>query len=373
MKKVLILHSNLRGSISPNLVNKYKTNFPNIQVVPILFFETEKGVDYAIEQFVVTPKTLSSFTREFDFSDVIAVQVSFMTGSKFYFVKHIPQNVMVLWGIPGGDLYNRYLRYFGYELYYNKQEGIKYRLGSLYRSYTRRKEFNYLMQRCSAVLCAKCDYDLILKYCPSNIKGPQHIYSIAYQMDKALGDLYNQPFIKHERVHAIIGNSASRSNNHLYVLSQLLNKGISDFDCGLLLSYGDSDDAYKQMVKTQYYKEFTDRVTFITDFVPLSEFNTRLLNVSHFLYGNWRQESVGNILTAFYLGGKVYLSRKNPLLDYFRGKGFVVYCLEDIDHTFYDFLSERDKHHNRSLIESQYTQERSDLLFKTGLAPFYGC
>ena len=39
-----------------------------------------------------------------------------------------------------------------------------------------------------------------------------------------------------------------------------------------------------------------------------------LLSADVFIYGNWRQEAVGNILIALFIGGKVFLDEKNPLL-----------------------------------------------------------
>lgn len=364
--RILLLLSDLRGI--DDLVKHFQTIFPTYVFIPILF--SDECTSSKSEEWLHVHKTnLKNFTRNFDFSDVTAIYVSFMTGEKMYFSKRAPLNVKLIWSIPGGDLYNRYLRYFGYPIVYGENRRPKYIIGKLLRRLPRRREFNYLIRRCSAIVSANCDYSLIKKYSPKVESLPKHIYSIAYPMEKMLGDLYGKPFVKNLSHHVIIGNSASRTNNHLYVLKCLRGIDTKESSISLLMSYGGSDDTYKEDVFSKYRSTFGDSVSFITDYMPLSDFNRMLTTATHFVYGNWRQEAVGNILTAFYLGGKVYLSNLNPLLQDFRSKGFCVFCLEEADDNFFSPMTIEEKEHNRHLIDDLYNVKRCGSLLKDGLMP----
>lgn len=366
-KKILLLLSNLRGI--DGIIRSFQTAFSEFQTIPILFVEKGNVEDCPLNYLRVESSTLKNFTKGFDFSDIHAIFVSFMTDDKVYFVKHAPESVKLIWSIPGGDLYNRYLRYFGYSLVYRENKSFKYIGGLLIRKISRRKEFIYLINRCSAIVSAKCDYDLIVKYSPANTHLPIHIYAIAYPMNKMMGDLYGKPFVNQTDILVVVGNSISRTNNHLYSLKYLNSIDSETAKFLLLMSYGDSDEKYKAKVKAAYRMSMGNRVRFVTDYVSLNEFNRMLLSATHFVYGNWRQEAVGNILTAFYLGAKVYLSIHNPLLEYFRSKGFIFFPLEMIDNSFFIPLSTEDKIHNRRLIDELYNEKRAFSLFKEGLAP----
>ena len=78
---------------------------------------------------------------------------------------------------------------------------------------------------------------------------------------------------------------------------------------------------YISKVGEQY---FGRKFNAIRDFMPLEEYNKFLLSADVFIYGNWRQEAVGNILIALFIGGKVFLDEKNPLLKFYKDKGLVI-------------------------------------------------
>ena len=349
--KVLILHSGLRTT--QRLLDKCSKSFPELEFVPIAFENTGKKNS--------VPE---------DIGEYVGCYCTFMTGDKVYFIKQLPDTIPLIWGIPGGDLYNRYLRYFGYELCHDERTDFLFKIGSIFRKVHRRKEFEYLMNRCSAILSAHCDFNMILKYKTKSSRTPQWIPSVGYYVKKMLGDLYGLPLGVEQAVHIAIGNSASRTNNHLYVLKRLKSKAIGDARLSLMMSYGDSDAAYKENVFSRYKTWYGDRVTFITDYMYLDEYNKLLSSFSHFIYGNWRQEAVGNIMTALYLGGKVYMSNRNPLLNDFREQGYIIFELEKADNSFLQPLSLEDKIHNRKLIEANDSQNRIEL-FRNYLAPYF--
>ena len=94
-------------------------------------------------------------------------------------------------------------------------------------------------------------------------------------------------------------------------------------------------------------------------------YNEYLYSCSYFIFANYRQEAVGNILCAFYIGGKVFLRKTNPLYEYYRQLGIVLYTLEDIDEEMLNKpLSDEDYLHNRSIVEKEYSNQRlEDLIY----------
>jgi len=137
MKKLLLLLSDLRGIES--LVTRFKEYFPSFLVIPILFIDKKKEGDNKVWFQEVESSMLRKFINKFDFSDVDAMFVSFMTNEKVTFIKSAPNEIKMIWAIPGGDLYNRYLRYFGYPIIYDEDRDIKNRIGKIIRKSSRRR------------------------------------------------------------------------------------------------------------------------------------------------------------------------------------------------------------------------------------------
>ena len=81
--------------------------------------------------------------------------------------------------------------------------------------------------------------------------------------------------------------------------------------------------------------------------------------------GNWRQEAIGNIIVALYLGAKVFLSHVNPVYEWAQSHGLTVYELEKLSQKELDTPLDREtKLKNRQILLSLYTKERMYRLIK---------
>ena len=95
------------------------------------------------------------------------------------------------------------------------------------------------------------------------------------------------------------------------------------------------------------------------DYLSLDDYNKVLLSANVFIYCNWRQEAVGNILIALYIGGKVFLDKRNPLLDFYRRLGIVIFSLDELNQNSIDtFLSDSEIQKNRKILDKYYSKER---------------
>ena len=104
-----------------------------------------------------------------------------------------------------------------------------------------------------------------------------------------------------------------------------------------------------------------DRFVPLKDFLPVNEYYAKFLQANAFVFGHFRQCAVGNILMAFYFGGKVFLSNRNPLLPMYKESGFYVYSIEnDLREDFaVSPLDNEQRKKNRDLVMSIASYESS--------------
>ena len=122
------------------------------------------------------------------------------------------------------------------------------------------------------------------------------------------------------------------------------------------LSYGGSRESCKRIIEEG--KKLIGKNNFIPllDFLSLEEYNKIMLQAEYAIYGNWRQEAVGNVLVALYLGMKVFLSKRNPLVKIFEDIRLRIFILEKIDNLSFSIpLSSEFKKHNSRIIAERYS------------------
>lgn len=353
--KRIILHLFSDQKVVSRDFKNYKEFIPDYEHIGILFLGNSEKPKYVsnIKEFKIYNPSL---VKSFDFSKVACVKVHFLSDEKVKFIFSIPKTIPVWWNVYGGDLYNRYLQYMGYKLYYTDKvfQTIKKQLTFPLKKIIREIEYWKITKRVKYYSAIDCDYQLIKLY-SKHARKSINLPLFSYPMEDIMGNLYNSTFKDGNSI--IIGNSASYTNNHLYCLNYLKKIDLTKHQTVLQLAYG-GDKKYNYEVKIRYQEDLKCPVIANEEFLPLDAFNKSLQNAHAFIFGNWRQEAVGNILTAFYLGKKVFLSNKSPLLNYFRQKGFTVYELETLDMSILDELPQHIKEKNRTLCDQLYSIQR---------------
>ena len=88
--------------------------------------------------------------------------------------------------------------------------------------------------------------------------------------------------------------------------------------------------------------------------MPLNEYNNFLDSIPVAIFGTMRQEAAGNIMRLLKSGTKVYFREKNPLFQYYKEKGFIVFSFERElnDITDLQCLSEEGQLHNMQVAEN---------------------
>ncbi len=140
------------------------------------------------------------------------------------------------------------------------------------------------------------------------------------------------PLVDLDRKGIWVGNSATLSNNYWDIFPRLVSS--RDYEVIASLVYGPDGvtrGPYAEMIEAYGRKCLGDRFSAITTFLPLAEYTKVMDKCCCFVFGQLRQQAVGNVLLALKRGGCVFLHRNSPVYAFCLRKGFRVYTLEDID------------------------------------------
>ena len=301
-----------------------------------------------------------------------AIIVHYLSEEAASFIEKI-EHPRIYWIEWGADLYSYLLEPRGYPIYADKN--ILWHISSkkcpkplfpLLCYYRKKKRQRKILKAAKKVKYFVPDsmydeYPLIKKYYPelSHLEYREFFY---YPIDEVI-----ESNIIHRRVEGnsiIIGNSSSATGNHISVLNKLVELNLGNREVVVPLSYGSAE--YTNYVRDIGVNMLKDGFVPITEYMPLQDYNKLLLSADTFIYGNWRQEAVGNILVALYLGGKVFLDSKNPLLSFYKGLGLAIYSIDELTQSMLDTpMDPLSVNRNRSILEHQYSRERQLELIKS--------
>lgn len=307
-------------------------------------------------------------------------------------LKHLKRSgVKIYWIIWGLDLYNNLLEPAGYKIYDTDSfSGLRGSAGNIFafigklnRKISARKILRFVQGFVDYIVTdsTENDYDYLVKYYPSLKAKPRKDF-FYYPIDVILGDDLTRRLLRPDNEersednvcssngscsnggNIIIGNSGSASNNHLYAMSKIAGLNLGTRKVYVPLSYS-CLKRYKTCVLAGGRSMLGDRFCPLLDFIPLEEYNKLQLSIGAALYGNWRQEAVGNILVFLFMGAKVFLCRRSPVYEWALSHELKVFELEGITQEQLDTpLPVSDKISNREIVKNLFTKERLLQLIK---------
>ena len=269
-------------------------------------------------------------------------------------LRAVPDHVKVAWVCWGGELYSCKENEFVFREPITKA-ALRLR-GFLKKPSTYNWEVpKALFQRID--ICTTSideEYDYAVSFLKNNMR---HVWYTYYSIEDTVGQLISERCVGNN---VWLGNSASECNNHLDVMFRLvrLRYRSSMKDVSLLtpLSYG--LPWVRNMVVSIGRMLFGKHFKPLLDFVPRQEYNSLMLSCSTMIIGATEPLAQGNIITALWLGLRVYLSEKSLSYLFFKRIGAVVFSLER-DMPVYKFtsLTEEDVKRNRDVLSSLYGKE----------------
>ena len=197
------------------------------------------------------------------------------------------------------------------------------------------------------------DYSFVRSYFRSSIKELWYNY---YSVEETIGEL-SSSFVEGSNI--LVGNSCTIECNHLDGFRRISSLSLSDSQIIVPLSYG--DPWLRNLLLKEGRRRFGSRFYPLIEFLPRSEYNALIKSCAVAIMPHYRPQAFGNILTALWLGTRVYLSEKNMLFSFFKRIGTVVFSIEnDLKKSNQSVLlplSMEETLQNRAVISSVYSKE----------------
>lgn len=124
----------------------------------------------------------------------------------------------------------------------------------------------------------------------------------------------------------MIGNSASFASNHLEVLERMQGQLAEDATVIVPLSYGNKP--YGDYLIAEATKTLGTQFVPITKFMPRHEYNELLLSCAVLLMNHYRQQGLGVIVTALWMGSRVHLNANTSTYQFLKRLGIHVFTIE---------------------------------------------
>ncbi|MGC4040808.1 MAG: TDP-N-acetylfucosamine:lipid II N-acetylfucosaminyltransferase [Flavobacterium sp.] len=316
---------------------------------------------------VITYKEYEAYAGPKTFSGVI---IHFLNSRKIRFVnKYIKTDIPIYWIIWGNDLYNKMLYPKGFELWDKESSFYKKTKKPFFvhwiekiasKSKTRKME-SFIDKRISFIVTdtTEVDYSMLVSYYPK-LKHIPWMDFFYYPIEYILGEEMMDKWVAGNNIQ--IGNSASTTNNHEYAMRYLSKLDLGERKIVIPLSYSGTEE-YRQTVKKAGTMHFGENFVPLEQFLPLEKYNELMTSFGIAIYGNWRQEAIGNILISLYLGAKVFLPNVNPVMQWAKDHDLIAFELESISQQDIDTpLDEKSRIHNRSILLELYNLKRLESL-----------
>ena len=272
-------------------------------------------------------------------------------------LKAVPDHVKIAWVFWGGDLYDRQdvkKRFLsGTSKWLLSIQNMKRALRG--RSVSPKYEIPLqLLKRIDYCLTdIPEDFAFAKSYLKSDIKDLWYNY---YSIEETIGDLVGATCSGNN---VLVGNSCSLTCNHIDGLRMIRKmKFPTETKVYVPLSYGEA--WLKKTVSEWGQRILGHRFIPLTSFLPREEYNMIIKSCAVVIMPHYRPQAFGNILTALWLGSRVFLSERNELFSFFKRIGVVVFSVENdlnASSIVLGYLSEVEREQNREAVSSLYKKE----------------
>lgn len=157
----------------------------------------------------------------------------------------------------------------------------------------------------------------------------------------------------------LLGNSASDTNNHLDAFHDIKNLYLANRKIIVPLSYGDI--TYRDIIIEKGKKLFPDAFQPLTDFISIDNYIAILQTCSVVVMNHLRQQALGNIISALYMGAKVFLDMRNPVYKFFSKHEVFIYTLGQLEAEYQEKLTYEQITQNRKILKKYWSR---DVIFK---------
>ncbi len=287
---------------------------------------------------------LASFCRECDMADVVIWHGLMYGGKKmlplFIYRKLRKKSVWIMRGL---DLYNWECK---------GKRGVKYAFINYMNRFIR-KHMSYVV----SILPTdeKVYREQFGKRVPC-ICVPYPFSKDAFQEMDAFDNTKERP---NGKTFILVGNNAYTFNRHLMALDSIQKFSKEDIKLFIPLSYGntwyDADMDYKAKVIDSLEENFgKENYEILYKLIDPKEYNKFLMNMDIALMPSNRQNALGNILRLLYVGNKVYLTKDNPMFQWFLEQGVEIFDIDDIEHMTFEEFKKLPSNNNAKWVREHF-------------------
>lgn len=268
----------------------------------------------------------------------------------------------IVWSAWGVDLYGWYLIPRGYKIAYDenltkacsKSSSFSFKdiCNYLFKKYYNKKRIEVL-KKIAYISTIDDEITLLKKYYPE-----AHHIEKKHFFNYAVDEIFSPEQLDNKNIgnSIMVGNSASLNGNHIEIFNILSKLELNGREILCPLSYG--NEKYRDVIIDKGKFLYGDLFVPITEFMPLALYIDTMQKARTFIYGNYRQEAMGNIVMALCWGGAVFMHPSNALLSHFKKMGCTVFSTSELADKLHYELSEEEKRKNKEIILKYYNKER---------------
>lgn len=351
----MILHLIVESQFTDYVINQFSAPEMHSEVV-IIHAENYIKHDFQKDKVrVVVPYSEDFNNLISSFGDYSALVIHGLFHPWCEFVlRHVPEKVKIAWVFWGGEVYSRKdLR----ASFLSSRSKRLLRLHQWMQRLKHKKPIPHfelpkeLFQRIDYCLTdIHEDYEFVKSYCGFEAKELWYNY---YSIDETLGDLRNQTVNGNN---ILIGNSCNLECNHWDGFRAAKKLQGEDTQIIVPLSYG--EPWLRRMLLKIGKSMFGKRFRPLVDFMPRDEYNKIIESCAVVIMPHYRPQAFGNILTALWLGSRVFMSERSHLFKFYKRIGLHVFSIEnDLKREKVSPLPSDEREENRRIIASLYDKE----------------
>ncbi len=184
----------------------------------------------------------------------------------------------------------------------------------------------------------------------TGISKPMLWHTYAMLEDYIEAPIFDQKCTENGNI--LIGNSSSFTSNHLEVFAFLRNINIHEKQIIVPLGYGNG--AYRKFIVKKGNKFFGNTFFPLVDFIQKEQYHELLLGCSVMILNHRKQQALGNIVSALWLGLRIYIRKTTSTYRFFKRNGLIIFSIEDDlnnnNENLFKSLNEDEINHNRTII-----------------------
>ena len=281
-----------------------------------------------IEFYVSSKKGLNAIIELCNAADIVVLYA--LDYEKSYIANRVNQKTKLLWRFFGTELYSKMPEqmYSAMSSEILKQENTP--LKQMVRGAKKimrgnaqqEEEFAKAMRRVDYFLgLADDEYDFLKKHWPD----------LPAFMQIPLAHIGAMEVVEHKQYNRVLlGNSRVAYNNHIDVIRLIAaQKQAKNYRFELLFNYGYAP-LYADRVKAEAQQ--LQNINIIEEMMPFEEYQSLFNKMDAFVFNGYRQMAMRAVFESLRNGVKVYLNKKNVILNWLQKEGFLVFSIDDFSY-----------------------------------------